>query len=477
MAASQALAKDHVVATTLRGEVIVLDMAGKVFRYKTPGGKGIGSSPSISGGRIYFGGDDGYFYILGPDGNLEPKVDDAPAICEPRGAVRSASGKSYGWPTTWANAANTLFVNDPDLKPPLRLRWASRAFGHHKTPGVAQDGDLFSVTLQGLVTCQEQATGRLRWRVALPGPESWSSAGLLVDSGRLFVPRPVYGQGHRDGATLYCLDVRAGGLLWSADIGGREAWQRSPAVAAGDLVAFGSQQSTKEGPPVAAVQAFDAKTGREAWRVDLEVRSRRTGDIAGASDGKTLYFSAGVGDYKLRPEDKKGGEAAAIEASSGRVLWRSSDPFASHHPVLAGDRLLLTEYFGELACVTAAEGKVLWKRKVGGYDHLSAGPDYLVLRGYGGHGFKVRLDDGKDDRDCRELGGEGHACGEVALTPEYSFAITVGGLHVREARTGKLLWHSPGFAPRACVNPVLADGRVFWTSGASGMVFCWEPVK
>jgi outer membrane protein assembly factor BamB len=476
-AASEAFAKEHLVAVTLRGEALVLDLAGKASRYQTPGGKGIGSSPAISGGRVYFGSDDGYLYILGPEGNLSPKVDDAPAIHEPRSPVRSAAGRSYGWPTTWGNAANTLFVNDPDLKPPLRLRWASRAFGHHKTPGVAQGGDLFSVTLQGLVTCQEQATGRMRWRTALPGPESWSSAGLLVYSGRLFVPRPVYGNGHKDGSTLYCLDVRTGRLLWSSDIGGRGAWERSPAVAAGDLVAFGAQQSVKEGPPVAAVQAFEMKTGREAWRVDLDVRNRRTGDIAGASDGKTLYFTAGAGDYKLQPGERKGGEAAAIDAASGKVLWRSTDPYASLHPVLAGDRLLLNEYFGDLTCVSAAEGKVFWKRKAGGYDHLSAGPDYLVLRGYGGHGFKVRLEDGKDDRECRELGGEGLACGEVALTPEYSFAITVGGLHVREVRTGKLLWRSPGFAPRACVNPVLADGRIFWTSGASGMVFCWEPEK
>ena len=56
------------------------------------------------------------------------------------------------------------------------------------------------------------------------------------------------------------------------------------------------------------------------------------------------------------------------------------------------------------------------------------------------------------------------------------FAITVGGLNVRDVRTGELLWQSPGFAPRGCVNSVLADGRVFWPSAASGVVYCWEPV-
>jgi outer membrane protein assembly factor BamB len=246
---------------------------------------------------------------------------------------------------------------------------------------------------------------------------------------------------------------------------------------AGSLVAFGSTQPNGNGPPGATIQAWEAATGKPAWQVDLKVHSNRVGDIAGCTDGKTMYFTAGVGDYKLEKEEKKGGEAVAIEANSGKVLWRSTDPFGSTCPVLVGDRLLLNEYFGDLTCVSAADGKPLWKRKTGGYDRFSVGPDFLVMRGYGGHGIKVRLEDGKDYPDCRELGGETHACGAVALTPNYSFAVTLAGLNVRDVQTGKLLWRSPGFAPRACVNPALANGRVFWPSGANGVLYCWEPVK
>jgi hypothetical protein len=46
--------------------------------------------------------------------------------------------------------------------------------------------------------------------------------------------------------------------------------------------------------------------------------------------------------------------------------------------VLAGDRLLLNEYFGDLTCVSAADGKPLWKRKTGGYDRFSIRADFLV---------------------------------------------------------------------------------------------------
>jgi outer membrane protein assembly factor BamB len=59
---------------------LALVLAGKnvpPFRFRTPNGKGIGSSPAISGGRIYFGCDDGNFYILGPDGQVPPAPEPA----------------------------------------------------------------------------------------------------------------------------------------------------------------------------------------------------------------------------------------------------------------------------------------------------------------------------------------------------------------------------------------------------------------
>src|SRR5262249_40932020 len=150
-------------------------------------------------------------------------------------------------------------------------------------------------------------------------------------------------------------------------------------------------------------------------------------------------------------------EYVVIEAQSGKVLFRSNDQFGTSYPVLAGERLFLNEG-GSLHCITPADGKLLWKRPASGYTLFSVGSDFLVMRGYGGHGAKIRLEDGKDYPNCKELGGATHACSSVALTPNLAFAITVGGLNVRDIRTGELLWLSPGFAPRGCVNAVLANG-------------------
>lgn len=472
-ASSHTLTKDQLLATTLRGELIVVDLAAKAgakpFRFMTPHGKGIGSAPVVAEGRVHFGCDDGYFYVLGPGGDLNPKHDEKLSVHERRGKVQPATGKAYTWPSPHGNAANTSFVDDAQLKPPLRVRWAVRGFGHFLAPCVATEEDVVTVTLSGLLTCQEQATGRVRWRRQLAGPE-WSTAtGLLAVEGRLFVSRPTYG---RMEGEFHCLDLRDGRSLWSADIGGRYIWERSAPVAVGGKVAFGF--ATKGKPPGTLVQAWEADTGKPAWQVELGVSGNRSGSIGGCSDGKTMYFTAGAEAWQWKQEgDKQRGETVAIDPRTGKVLWRSNERFGLSCPVLAQDRLLLNDQ--GLHCVKSEDGAMVWKRPAAGYTRFSIGSDYLVMRGYGGRGVKVRLEDGKDYPNCRELGGETHSCSPVALTPDCSFAMTVGGLNVRDVRTGALLWRSPGFAPRGCVNPALANGRIFWPSAASGMVFCWEP--
>lgn len=475
LAGSQVLTKNHLIVATLRGDLVVVEIGAKPgakpFRFATPHGKGIGATPAVADGHIYFGCDDGYFYVLGPDGAVKPTVEDKFTIHEPRGKLDPATGKTYDWPSTYGNAANTSAVADAGLQPPLRLRWAARGFGHFLTPCIAVGPDLITVSFLGLVTCQEQATGRIRWRTQMPGPEWGTSSGMLAAEGRLFLPRPTFG---RQEGTFHCLDLATGKQVWSADIGGRYIWERAAPVFAAGKVAFGS--GTKGMPPGTLVQAWDAATGKPAWQVELNVAGNRSGSIGGCTDGTTMFYTAGAGAWQWKQEgDKKRGEAVAIDAATGKVQWRMDELFGASYPVLAGERLLLNG--DQLQCVVAKDGKLLWKRPAGAnVIRFSIGDDFIVARGYGGHGAKFRLEDGKDYPNCKELGGPTHACSSVALTPDYAFAITVGGLNVRDVKTGTLAWQSPGFAPRGCVNVVLANGRVFWPSAASGMIYCWEPV-
>jgi outer membrane protein assembly factor BamB len=483
---SPALAKDHLVAPTLKGQVLVLDLVpkpkGQPFVFRTASGKGIGSSPAVSGGMVLFGCDDGCLYVLGPGGALQPRKEEKPLVSEPRSKLVPATGKAYGWTGTAGDQQGTHFADDPNLKPPLRVRWATRAFGHFKTPAVAtEDGDLITVTLARTVTCQEQATGRLRWRMRFPGDaeELGSSAGLLATGGRVYVPVPNNRApdvpGLRTGL-LICLDQKSGELLWSAEIGSKFVWTRgSPVVADGKVAFIHNRKGAQKGP---VVQAWDAATGAPAWTVELKAAS--ADNAFGVTDGKTFYFSAA--DQYDGCVKTKGppGETVAVEAASGKVLWRSGEFVSGLTIALRGERLYLVGYDSCVNCVSAKDGAAIWKSPPYGCRYISLGTDYIVPRGYGGGAGRAGLADGKPvpfkDRGA-QLGGDAHACGPVALTPNLSVNVTVNGLHVRDLKTGALLWLSPGFAPRGCVNPSLANGRVFWPSAASGLIYCWEPEK
>ena len=43
-------------------------------------------------------------------------------------------------------------IDDPGLKPPLRLRWVSRGYGHFLTPAVAAGEDVVTISLNEVIT-------------------------------------------------------------------------------------------------------------------------------------------------------------------------------------------------------------------------------------------------------------------------------------------------------------------------------------
>ncbi len=482
---SHALAGQHVVVGTLTGELMAIGLAGKAagppFVFKTPHGLGIGSSPAVSGGRVFFGCDDGYLYVLGPvlgpGGERTPHKDAELSIHQPRSRTTPAGSKAYAWPSTGGNAGNTSFADDAELSAPLRVRWAVRGFGHFKSPCVADERDVFTVTLNGrIVTCIEQTTGRMRWRRQVPaGAAGWSnSSGLLADGGRLYVPCP----NDRMAGQLLCLDAATGRTLWSAPIGKRGVWDRGSPLPADGKVVFG--HTVAGTPPVPVVEAWDAATGEPAWKVEMNVSGNRSDAPNGCTDGRTVYFTLGNEAWQWKQEfGKQRGEAVAIDGRTGKVLWRSSELFGCSAPVLTGERLLLNEYASKLSCLSTRDYSVLWQNKSSGYlTRYSVGAEVVAARGYGGSAATMNLADGQARGGFDpggQLGGDDHACGTVVLTPKLSLAITVSGLHVRDIRTGRLLWRSLGFAPRACVNAAVANGRVFFPSAASGMVYCFEP--
>lgn len=136
--AAPALARDHCVFTTLQGELIVvpLDSRGygldaltpKPFRFQTPLGRVITSAPAIVNGRIFFGSDDGFLYVLGRGKGREP-VTAKRTLHQARSQVNPAGVRAYDWPSAFGGPRNANYVKDAGFRPPFKLRWATPSGG------------------------------------------------------------------------------------------------------------------------------------------------------------------------------------------------------------------------------------------------------------------------------------------------------------------------------------------------------------
>lgn len=135
---SPALSRNHCLFTTFNGELFAVDLAahgrgldgmtGQVDRFRTPHGSAISSSPAIADGRVYFGCDDGYLYVLG-GGEGVPVRQDPRVLSQRRSQVVPAGQRAYGWPSAFGGSRNANFVDDDGFQPPFTLKWAARSGG------------------------------------------------------------------------------------------------------------------------------------------------------------------------------------------------------------------------------------------------------------------------------------------------------------------------------------------------------------
>lgn len=483
--ASPVLTKEHCVFGTIYGELyaVAINATGswpamkpEPFKFATPFGKPIASAPVIADGAIYFGCDDGYLYGLAPDGKL-PLPKEAPTLHEVRSKAVSATGKRYGAPVASMDQGNTNFADDPKLKPPLRLRWACRPFDLRVQMN-ADDDSIYFISEAGTLAALEQATGRVRWRRRLNGAvDGWKQ--MLLDGGRLYINRngrPTAKPG--DGASEFlAVDARTGATLWQQPWGSIQGTCRSSPVAVGKVVAG----FTAEGlPPKPVARAFDAATGKPLWNHELPAGELPKGVAGGACvlDG-VMFFSCG-GTW-----GKASGSTIAVEPATGKILWTSTDYHVHGYgrPAARDGHLYLGgQSDAPMYCVSAKDGKLKWQADRISYSHNPAlGEDYFVTRSYGASGLVRDLATGKPvirDKRAVEGGCPDHACSPVLLTSgRLSYAVSSSGLYARDVDTGKIVWQSLGFAPRACTSPTAANGRLFFSPNVNNMLYCFEPVE
>lgn len=195
------------------------------------------------------------------------------------------------------------------------------------------------------------------------------------------------------------------------------------------------------------VAAVDLASGSRRWRVDTQAEDSRSTNIGGgiAVENGTIYATTGRG------------EALALEAATGKILWRKSIGVpARSGPTLAGGRMHFTTLDDQLLALAMTNGERVWRYQGSDAattllaDAAPAISEGFVVAGFGsGELVAVRADSGAlvwSDTLAASAGRNSLLdLTAIRALPVIDrgrvFAIGVGGLLVSlDLRTGRRLW-------------------------------------
>ena len=494
-----------------------LDGAGQPWSFKTAFGRAITAPVAVCDGRVYFGCEDGYLYVLGPEGRSALPAKDL-GLHKIRSPLTSKlAAPQYDWATNYGNLANTN-SNSQGIKPPLKMKWIRRYEGTFKHLPVCGGGRMYMHTAEGQVMAVEQETGRLLWRRWWPGVYL-SFTSPIYSRERLLVPQAGMKQ-----SRLRCLDAGTGELRWEAPFTGSPSWSRQgPPVLYKNLAMYGfgsgryaAQGSEKayvfSGTPAASsdgaevmswmythdnphypqdnlprLRAWDIDTGQEAWSLDFSAFGRGGNDYGLCLMGETLYYSTFFGYAPRRfgqaapvqpAQPPPNGLTVAIEPQTGKILWRTTAYSTTAGCALAGrdGRLYLGGYNRPneqtkdryVHCLDARDGSLVWRS-----DPLSTIPNVVTVgekhvftNAYCKDGCVLDKQTGK----IVSRFNYGYACTRFTLSEPYLLGTNMDMIDLSAGN--RLVSTGPPLDPRECVGAVASNGRLFFVSQASGLQAC-----
>jgi outer membrane protein assembly factor BamB len=498
--AAPVLVGDKAVYGGLDGSLYVVPLTGRgqPWSFQTAFGKAITTPVAVADGRVCFGCDDGYLYILGPGGTAALPTKDL-RLAQIRSPLTSklADGK-YDRFTSFGNWANTN-VDSQGVQPPLKLKWLRRFDGTAKHFPTFGGGRMYTHTAEGQIFAVEQETGRLLWRRYFPGVHISYTSPLYYKE-KLLVP-----QAGEEQCRLRCLDAATGKLFWEAPFSGSPSWNRQlPPVVYKNMAIymfstgrygkyalpqadekipwlFGHQENKnfpKSHKPL--VRAYDLDTGKELWTVDFS-EFGSGGDDAGVClmDG-TLYYSCYFGLFARSKRDLPSarGLTAAIEPETGRVIWLTTQCFIHGGCTICGaDGRLYLGGYNKLEngnslvwCVDARNGSMIWKSEpVREAIHVTTiGSKYLFVHAQYQNGFLLDKATGKVVKTLTK----GYKCSRFTLSEPYLLGPNLDVYDLSDINNIKLISTGPRFDPSECVGALVSNGRIFYSGHAGSLQAC-----
>jgi len=505
------LTREHAVYGGLDGKLYIVPLAGgEASSFATAFGAPITAPVAVADRRIYVPCEDGYLYVLGPDGKA-PLPDKDLQFWKIRSPLTGPlADAKFDWYTNYGDFSGTN-SNAQDLKPPLRMRWARRLEGTVKHLPVCGGGRLYTHTAEGQIIAVEQDTGRLLWRRHWPDVYLSFTSPLYIE-GKLLVPQAGIKR-----SLVRCLDAATGKLLWEAPFTGSPSWSRQfPPLVHGKIAIYvsGSGQYTYQGSeryftfggtPVPAngrevmswiysndnpyypkdnhprIWAWDLETGKVVWEKNLSEYGRGGNDCGICLlDGK-LYYSTFFG-YAASKRKARGlpvennGLTACLEPDTGKVLWLTNKYYVTSKCTLSArdGRIYIgghnrasestTDRF--VWCLDAADGSLIWQSDpvTSALNVVTAGERFIFAAALRGRGNIFDRQTGK----IVDSIGHNYACCRFTLSEPYVLGANMDMIDLSE--NGKVVSSGPAVDSRECLGAVVSNGRIFYTSQASGFV-------
>lgn len=513
---SPILLKDHAVFGGLDGKLYVVRLADGELAYSfaTAFGAAITAPPAVCDGRIYFGCEDGFLYVLGAGGQED-------LSCKPLGLERIRSpltGKytdpKYDWYTNYGNLQNTN-ANDQGIRPPLKMKWIRRYEGTFKHLPVCGGGRMYTHISEGQVIAVEQETGRLLWRRYWPGVHLSFTSPIYYRDGnneRLLVPQAGIKR-----SRMRCLDAATGDLLWEAPFTGSPSWSRqAPPIlheglaiyasgtgkydAQGTDKAFvmkGDPQPAADGSEVMSwiythnnpyypkdnkpiLWAWDIETGRLVWQRDFSELGTGGNDCGLCLMDGELYYSTFFG-YSADQRKRRGlppgpnGITAALDPQTGEVRWQTTDYYVTAGCTISGKdgRLYVGGYNQPdertsdryVFCLDARDGSLIWKSEPvrSAVNVITIGDRYLFSNASGRDGHVFDRETGK----ILSRFNMGYACTRFTCSEPFVMGSNMDMIDL--SKENALVSTGPCIDSRECVGATVSNGRIFYTSQASGL--------
>ncbi|HAV31930.1 MAG TPA: hypothetical protein DCX79_07975, partial [Planctomycetaceae bacterium] len=229
------------------------------------------------------------------------------------------------------------------------------------------------------------------------------------------------------------------------------------------------------------IWAWDLDTGKLVWQRDFSEYGRGGNDCGLCLlDGRLFYsvffgYSASQRARRGLPE-KNNGLTACLDPQTGQVQWQTTDYYVTSKCTLTGrDGRLYIGGFNRASeetqdrfvwCLNAADGSLVWKSDAvtSALNVVTVGPTFIFSNALRGRGNVFDRDTGK------VVGGVGHnyACCRFTMSEPCILGANMDMIDL--SQDSRLVSTGPAIDSRECLGAVVSNGRIFYTSQASGFV-------